>query len=72
MGVITMFALLGSWLSLIVTFLAIFFFVYGVVTFCYQRWDNHKKRSAKRKLQAWAKPTGVQYWTVTKLEPNKH
>ncbi|MGI1750920.1 MULTISPECIES: hypothetical protein [Lactobacillaceae] len=49
-------------LSLVLTFGLFFFFTYGVITFCYHRWHNHKQRSAYRKWVAWARPTGIQFW----------
>ncbi|GEO74730.1 hypothetical protein FD30_GL000893 [Levilactobacillus namurensis DSM 19117] len=51
-----------SGLSTFFTFLVLFFFVYGLITFCYHQWAAHKKRMANRRLRAWAKPTGIQFW----------
>ena len=51
-----------SGLSLVATFLLIFFFVYGLVTFCYRAWQANKKWRDHRKWMASMRPTGIQFW----------
>ncbi|MCI1553083.1 MAG: hypothetical protein LKH74_04095 [Levilactobacillus sp.] len=42
------------------TLLGLFFLIYGLVQFCYQVWELHKKHRDYRKWCQSVKPSGVQ------------